>query len=77
MPTLTLISAEDPFEAVAAEAEASVRAGYIADYLAADRDGDPVTRAWIAYEVEQYDAANPEQPPLMDEIRGLSLPAAA
>lgn len=77
MPTLTLISAEDPFEAITAKAEAAVRAGFIADYLAASRQGDLITRAWIAYEVELYDAANPDQPPLMDEIRGLHLPAAA
>lgn len=72
-PVLTLISAEDPFERVAAQAEAAVRAGYIADYLAADE----ATRSWIRYEVELYDAANPSELPLMDEIRGLHLPAAA
>ncbi|MFC9287236.1 hypothetical protein [Streptomyces sp. NPDC057052] len=72
-PVLTLISADDPFEQIVAQAEAAVRAGYIADYLAADQ----ATRAWIRYEVEMYDAANPAQPPLMDEIRGLHLPAAA
>lgn len=77
MSTLTLISAEDPFEEVVAKAEAAVRAGFIADYLAANRAGDLVTRAQIAYEVELYDAANPDQPPLMDEIRGLRTPAAA
>ncbi|MFF9175955.1 hypothetical protein [Streptomyces sp. NPDC014793] len=74
MPTFTLISAEDPFETVVAQAEASIRAGYIADYLAAS---NPIDRAHIAYEVELYDAANPDEQPLMDEIRGLHLPAAA
>jgi hypothetical protein len=74
MPMLTLISAEDPFEAVVAKAEAAVRAGYIADYLAAT---NPIDRARIAYEVALYDAANPDEQPLMDEIRGLHLPAAA
>ena len=74
MPVLTLISAEDPFEAVVAKAEATIRAGFIADYLAAD---NLIDRAYIAYEVELYDAANPGEPPLMDEIRGLHLPAAA
>jgi hypothetical protein len=74
MPTFTLISAEDPFEAVVAKAEATVRAGYIADYLAAT---NLIDRAHVAYEVELYDRANPGEPPLMDEIRGLHLPAAA
>jgi hypothetical protein len=74
MPTFTLISAEDPFEAVVAKAEAAVRAGFIADYLAAP---NPIERAYIAYEVALYDAANPDEAPLMDEIHGLHLPAAA
>lgn len=74
MPTLTLISAEDPFEAIVARAEAAIRAGFITDYLAAS---NLIDRAHIAYEVALYDEANPDQPPLMDEIRGLHLPAAA
>ncbi|MFF4489447.1 hypothetical protein ACFY0F_23610 [Streptomyces sp. NPDC001544] len=74
---LTLISSEDPFEAVVAKAEAAVRAGYIADYLTALRTGDVVTLNQIAYEVELLDAAHPGEPRLMDEIRGLHLPAAA
>ena len=69
-PVLTLIPAEDPSEA----AEAAVRAGYIADYLAAT---NLIDRAHIAYEIELYDAANPGEAPLMDEIRGLHSPAAA
>jgi hypothetical protein len=75
VPVLTLIPSEDPFEAITADAEADVRAGFIADYLAAGTD--LITRAQIAYEVELYDAANPGEPPLMDELRGLHLPAAA
>jgi hypothetical protein len=77
MPTLTLISAEDPFERVVEQAEAAVRAGFIADYLAASRIGDVIMLDRLAYEIELYDAANPEQSPLMDEIAGLSTPAAA
>lgn len=72
-PVLTLISADDPFDV----AEADVRARYVAAYLADDRAGDVIARDWTLYEVEMYDAANPAQPPLMDEIRGLHLPAAA
>ena len=56
------------------EAEEAVRAQYIADYLAAR---DLITRAHIAYEIELYDTANPTEPRLMDEIRGLHQPAAA
>lgn len=75
MSTLTLISSEDPFETVVAKAEAAVRAGFIADYLAAT---DAIDRAYIAYQVALYDEANPDDElPLMDEIRGLHLPAAA
>lgn len=77
MPTLTLISSEDPFEQVVEQAEAAVRASFIADYLAASRAGDVIGLDRLAYEIELYDAANPEQPPLMDEIAGLSTPAAA
>ncbi|WP_435643849.1 hypothetical protein ACR9VJ_26340 [Streptomyces sp. H49] len=74
MPTFTLISAEDPFEAIVAKSEGAVRAGFISDYLAAT---NAIDRAHIAYEVTLYDAANPDEPPLMDEIRGLHQPAAA
>ena len=77
MPTLTLISADDPSESVIAEAEAAVRAGFIADYLAALRTRDVITLDRLGYEIGLYDAANPEQPPLMDEIHGLHTPAAA
>ncbi|MFF1544099.1 hypothetical protein [Streptomyces sp. NPDC058291] len=63
----------DPFDA----AEAGVRARYVADYLADCRNGDVIARDWTLYEIEMYDAANPGQPPLMDEIHGLNFPAAA
>jgi hypothetical protein len=73
--SLTLISADDPFEALAAEAEAAVRASYIADYLAA---ANAIDQAHIAYEIALYDEANTDGQPLMDEIRALrSIPAAA
>ena len=58
-------------------AEADLRARYVADYLVDSRNGDVIARDWTLYEIEMYDAANPGQPPLMDEIRGLHLPAAA
>lgn len=74
MPTFTLISSPEPSEPAIDEAHATVRARFIADYLAAPT---LIDRAYIAYEVELYDRANPGEPPLMDEIRGLHLPAAA
>ncbi|RRQ81536.1 hypothetical protein [Streptomyces griseofuscus] len=74
MPAFTLISAEDPFETIVADAEAAVRAGFIADYLAA---ANAIDRAHVAYEIALYDAANPSEAPLMDEIHGLNQPAAA
>ncbi|MFF2475106.1 hypothetical protein [Streptomyces sp. NPDC058066] len=74
MSALTLVpSASDPFDS----AEAGVRAGYVASYLADNRAGDLIARDWTLYEIEMYDAANPGQPPLMDEIRSLNYPAAA
>jgi hypothetical protein len=72
-PTLTLVPAGDPFEEIAAAAHASIRAAFIADYLA----GNVIDRARIRYEVELYDAMNPGEPPLIDEIDGLHTPAAA
>lgn len=65
--------AADPIDA----AEADVRARYIADYLSDCRKGDVIARDWTLYEIAMYDAANPGQPPLMDEIDGLRLPDAA
>jgi hypothetical protein len=77
MPTLTLIASAPSSESVIDEAAASIRAQYVDHYLSDVRRGDVIARDWTLYEVEQYDAANPEQPPLMDEIRGLHLLAAA
>jgi hypothetical protein len=65
----------DIYEAVEAQ-----RRRYFDDYRVALRDGDVITADWIEYEVEQYDAANPAapgEPTLLDEIRGLSILAAA
>lgn len=73
MSVLTLVPASDPFDA----AEADVRARYVADYLADKRAGDVIALDWTLYEIEMYDAANPGQPPLMDEIGSLDYPAAA
>jgi hypothetical protein len=74
MSVLTLVpAASDPFDA----AEADVRARYVSAYLADNRAGDVIARDWTLYEIEMYDAANPGQPPLMDEIRSLNYPAAA
>lgn len=73
MSVLTLVPApNDPFDA----AEADVRARYVAAYLADNRSGDVIARDWTLYEIEMYDAANPGQPPLMDEIDSLDYPAA-
>ncbi|QIJ61426.1 hypothetical protein [Streptomyces sp. JB150] len=77
MPTLTLITFPEPSEPAVDAAEAEVRARYVADYLADVRRGDVIAKDWTLYEIEMYDAANPDLPPLMDEIRGLHLPAAA
>ncbi|MFJ3812260.1 hypothetical protein ACIPWE_38595 [Streptomyces sp. NPDC090073] len=78
MPTLTLItSASRPSQPAIDEAEAAVRAQYVSHYLTDTRRGDVIARDWTLYEIEMYDAANPSLPPLMDEIRGLHLPAAA
>jgi hypothetical protein len=74
MSMLTLISAEDPFEEITARAEVDVRVRFISDYLAAT---NLIDRAHVAYKVALYDAAHPGEPPLMDEIQGLHLPAAA
>lgn len=57
----------DPFDS----AEADLRARYVADYLSDSRNGDVIARDWTLYEIEMYDAANPGQPPLMDEIDAL------
>jgi hypothetical protein len=73
-PTLTLVPAGDPFDSAAAD----VRAKYVADYLADVRRGDVIARDWTLYEIEMYDAANPDESPLMDEIHALvATPAAA
>ncbi|CAL9664712.1 hypothetical protein SUDANB1_07151 [Streptomyces sp. enrichment culture] len=76
MPTFTLLVSE-PSEPHVDEAAAAVRARYVDSYLSDVRRGDVIATDWTLYEIEMYDAANPEQPPLMDEIRGLHLPAAA
>lgn len=77
MPTLTLITSAPSSESVIDEAAAAVRAQYVDHYLSDVRRGDVIARDWTLYEIGLYDAANPEQPPLMDEIDGLHLPAAA
>ena len=77
MRTLTLITSAPSAESVFDKAAAAVRARYVAHYLADVRRGDVIARDWTLYEIEMYDAANPEQPPLMDEIHGLSYLAAA
>lgn len=77
MPTLTLIASAPSPESVFDKAAAAVRARYVEDYLADVRRGDVIARDWTLYEIEMYDAANPDQPPLMDEIDGFDYPAAA
>ena len=77
VPTLTVVSADDPFERLVADAEAKLRAGLLADYQAAKRSGDVIDLDWTRYEVQRYDAARPGQPPLLDELDGFDYPAAA
>ncbi|MFR9796606.1 hypothetical protein ACL02U_11980 [Streptomyces sp. MS06] len=75
MSVLTLIPTGGPFEEAADEADTAVRAHLITTYLAAG--SDLIGRAYIAHQIAVYDQARPGEPPLMDEIRGLHLPAAA
>lgn len=77
VPTLTVVSADDPFERLVADAEAKLRAGLLADYRAAVRSGDVVDLDWTRYEIQRYDAARPGQPALLDELDGFNYPAAA
>jgi hypothetical protein len=74
MSVLTLVPAfaedDDPFEQLAADVEASVRANLIADYWRAVRDGDVINRDWTLYEIRLYDARHPGQPSLLDELTG-------
>lgn len=77
VPTLTVVSADDPFERLLADAEAKIRAGLLADYRAAVRSGDVIDLDWTRYEIQRYDAARPGQPRLAAELDGFHYPAAA
>ncbi|NUS14089.1 MAG: hypothetical protein HOY69_22230 [Streptomyces sp.] len=77
VPTLAVVSADDPFERLLADAEAKLRASLLADYRAAVRSGDVIDLDWTRYEIQRYDEARPGQPPLVDELAGFDYPAAA
>ena len=77
VPTLTAVAADDPFERLVADAEAKLRAGLLADYRAAKRSGKAIDLDWTRYEIQRYDAAHPDQPPLVDELDGFDYLAAA
>ncbi|MEU2236156.1 hypothetical protein [Streptomyces vietnamensis] len=77
MPALVLIPSDGPSEQELAEIEAAVRAGVVADYLAALRTGNALDRFAAEYLAERIDASTPDGPRLRDELDGLNLPAAA
>ena len=53
------------------------RTAFLAEYRAARAAEDFDRALEIGLAAVEYDAANPGEPPLMDEIRGLHTPAAA
>lgn len=53
------------------------RVAFLAEYRNARQTGDFDRALEIGLAAMEYDAANPDEPSLMDEIRGLHLPAAA
>ncbi|MEV5347168.1 hypothetical protein [Streptomyces achromogenes] len=53
------------------------RVAFLAEYRAARQRGDYDRALEIGLAAIDYDAEHPDEPPLMDEIRGLHLPAAA
>ena len=77
MPALALIPSDGPSEQQLAEIEAGIRAGVVADYLAALRTGNVLDRFAAEYLAERIDEHTPDGPRLRDELDGLNLPAAA
>lgn len=57
------------------EATGEARAALITEYLAALRVPGGVYR--VVLEIGAYDRAHPDEPPLMDELAGCWIPAAA
>ncbi|MCP3820089.1 hypothetical protein NLX86_18910 [Streptomyces sp. A3M-1-3] len=53
------------------------RIAYLAEYRAARADGDYDAAITIVFAALDHDAQHPDQPRLMDELRGLHQPAAA
>ena len=74
---LTLIPSDSPSERALAEAEARVRAGIVDDYLTAVRRGDALGQLAAEYLARQIDASTADGPRLLDELAGLTQPAAA
>ncbi|MFH8627781.1 hypothetical protein ACH4A8_38840 [Streptomyces vietnamensis] len=77
MPALVLIPSDGPSEQELAEIEAAVRAGVVADYLAALRTGNALDQLAAEYLAKQIDQSTPDGPRLLDELAGLTQPAAA
>lgn len=77
MPSFALIPSDGPSPQQIAEIEAGVRAGVVADYLAADRRGDLLGRLAAEYLAARIDESTPDGPRLLDELAGLHQPAAA
>lgn len=77
MPALALIPSDGPSEQQLAEIEAAVRAGVVADYLAARRSGDHLGQFAAEYLAERIDESTPDGPRLRDELDALNQPAAA
>jgi hypothetical protein len=53
------------------------RSAFLAEYRAARARHDYDKALEIGLAALDYDAEHPDEPPLMDELRGLHLPAAA
>lgn len=53
------------------------RAAFLAEYRDARASGDHDRALEIGLAAVEYDAQNPDEPRLMDELRGLHQPAAA
>ncbi|MER6098371.1 hypothetical protein ABT154_21435 [Streptomyces sp. NPDC001728] len=77
MPALALIPSDGPSEQELAEAEATVRAGIVADYVLAVRTRDLLGQLAAEYLAKQIDQSTVDGPRLLDELAGLNLPAAA
>ncbi|MFI8942723.1 hypothetical protein [Streptomyces syringium] len=60
-----------PSEAELADAEAAVRARLIADFLAASATFDQVAIGGALADARTYDLANPDSPPVLDELAAI------